>query len=68
MDVERRLKKVGLVSGFSADKLLDSFERIGYHLESVSEEERRVYFRKGDSVATMEVEAAIPAIVIEFRF
>ena len=68
MDVERRLKEVGLVSGFSADKLLASFERIGYHLESVSEEERRAYFRKGDSVATMEVEAAIPAIVIEFRF
>jgi len=47
---------------------LDSFERIGYRLESVSEGERRAYFRKGDSVATMEMEAAIPAMVIEFRF
>lgn len=68
LDAERRLKKVRLVSGFGADKLLDSFERIGYRLESVSEGERRAYFRKGDSVATMEMEAAIPAMVIEFRF
>ena len=39
MDAERWLKKVRLVSGFGADKLLDSFERIGYRLESVSEED-----------------------------
>lgn len=68
MDVERRLKKVRLVSGFSAEKLLNSFKRIGFHIDSVSEGERKVYFRKGDFTATMEQDISVPCMIMEFYF
>lgn len=68
MDTKRRLEKVRLFSGFDAKKLLASFKRIGYHIDSVSEEESKVYFRKDDFVATMQQDWTVPCIIMEFFF